>query len=312
MSDVPLLYTLVDRITTHVLGESDANEAEIRDDLTGPNFDLKKDTFIAVATDGRATAYGQGNDERNGSGWIDVYIDPSLDAGTYDVVADAGVSACIARITQSVKERGGSAVKLTAGLYESEVPMRKVYERAGLHVETVYWRMLLTFEPGGEPERAIVPDGYEIRSVDPNDDAIMAIGYELYRDTFSEHHGVGDTDTTLEDYAANWRGAESYDPSAWWFAYKGDEPVGMLLGDNRRAEQGYGYVPALGIQKSQRGRGLARALLLTAFGHWHAEGRRGVQLGVDTGNVTGATRLYESVGMRSLHSTLALAKEISV
>jgi ribosomal protein S18 acetylase RimI-like enzyme len=312
MSDVPLLYTLVERITTHVLGESDANEAELRDDLTGPHFDLQEDTFIAVAPDGRATAYGQGNDERNGSGWIDVYIDPSLDAGAYDVVADAGVSACIARITESVRERGASVVKLTAGLYESEVAMRKAYERAGLHVETVYWRMILTFEPDVEPEQAIVPDGYEIRPVDPNDDAVMAIGHALYRDTFSEHHGFADTDTTLEDYAANWRGAESYDPSAWWFAYEGDEPVGMLLGDNRRAEQGHGYVRSIGVHKSQRGRGLARALLLTAFGHWHAAGRRGVQLGVDTGNVTGATRLYESVGMRSLHSTLALASEVSV
>ena len=190
-------------------------------------------------------------------------------------------------------------MKLTAGLYETEVAMRTAYERAGLEVETVYWRMILQFDRPDELERPVIPEGYEIRSVNPDDDAVMALGYEIYHDTFSEHHGFGDSRTSLEDYANNWRTAESYDPSAWWFAYKQGELVGMLMGDNRRAEQGYGYVPAIGVRKSERGQGIARALLLTAFGYWRDAGREGVQLGVDTGNATGATRLYESVGMTS-------------
>ena len=312
ISDVPALYDLVDRITTHVLGESDANEAEIRDDLTGAHFDLVTDTFVAVDAAGRATAYGQGHDERNGSGWMDVYIDPALDGETYDTLADGAVAACAGRILESVSDRGASHVKLTANLYETEVPMRRAYERAGLEIETVYWRMILKFQQLDELERPVISAGYEIRRVNPEDDAIMALGYEIFRDTFSEHHGIGDTDTSLEDYAKNWRTAESYDPTAWWFAYRGHELVGMLLGDNRRVEQGHGYVRAVGVRKSERGNGLARALLLTAFAHWRDAGRDGVQLGVDTANVTGATRVYESVGMTSLHSAIALAKDVTL
>ena len=312
MSDVPAIYDLVDRITTRVLGESDANEAEIRDDLTGSHFDLAADTFIAVAPDGRATGYGQGQDERNGTGWMDVYLDPDLERSRYDTVADAAVAACVARILETASARGVSNIKLTANLYETELPMRAAYERAGLEIETVYWRMILKFDQLGELERPVIPDGYEIRSVNPDDDAVMALGHEVLHDTFSEHHGFDDTQTSLEDYAKNWRATESYDPSAWWFAYKQGELVGMLMGDNRRVEQGDGYVRSIGVRKSERGQGIARALLLTAFGHWRDAGRDGVQLGVDTGNVTGATRLYESVGMTSLHSAIALAKEVSL
>lgn len=312
MSDVPAIYDLFDRITTHVLGQSDANEAEIRDDLTGSHFDLAADTFIAIAPDGRAAGYGQGHDERNGSGWLDVFLDPNLDSDTYDTAADAAVAACVGRVIESASAREVSSVKLTAGLYETELAMRAAYERAGLEIETVYWRMILKFDQIDELERPAIPDGYEIRSVNPDDDAVMALGYEVFHDTFSEHHGIGDTDTSLADYAKNWRTAESYDPSAWWFAYKQDQLLGMLLGDNRRVEQGDGYVRSIGVRKSERGQGVARALLLTAFGHWRDAGREGVQLGVDTGNVTGATRLYESVGMTSLHSAIALAKDVTL
>ncbi|MEO8107210.1 MAG: GNAT family N-acetyltransferase, partial [Actinomycetes bacterium] len=70
--------------------------------------------------------------------------------------------------------------------------------------------------------------------------------------------------------------------------------------------QGAGYVPLIGVKKHLRGRGIARALLLTAFSEYQQRGCTGVQLGVDTGNATGAIRLYESVGMTSLHSAIAL------
>ena len=45
-------------------------------------------------------------------------------------------------------------------------------------------------------------------------------------------------------------------------------------------------------------RGLGRALLLRAFQDFRARGFHEVGLGVDAASLTGATRLYESVGMR--------------
>jgi ribosomal protein S18 acetylase RimI-like enzyme len=172
--------------------------------------------------------------------------------------------------------------------------------------------MVLTFQPGHKVVAPASIDGFEIRRVDPGDDDVMAQGFELYLDTFSEHHGFEDEDITLEMYSENWRSAQSYDRDAWWFAYEGNEPVGMLMGDNRRSEQGEGFVRNVGVRKRVRGKGVARALMLTAFAHWQQSGRTGVQLGVDTANVTGATRLYESVGMQSLLSAVALGRTVTV
>ena len=312
MSDVPALHALVERVNVATLGRVDTSEAELRDDLTGPHFDLSLDTVMARATDGKIVAYGQGHDEHTGMGWIDIYIDPAFDPATFDAVADALIATCSERIKESVKSRGASVVKLVANLYEIEVSTREAYERNGFHLETVYWRMVLTFDPGQEIEVPTIPEGYTIRQVDPDDDDVMSEGFELYLDTFSEHHGFADEDMTLEIFSDGWRSAESYDRDAWWFAYQGADPVGMLMGDNRRLEQGEGFVRNLGVQKRLRGKGIARALLLTAFAHWLESGRSGVQLGVDTANVTGATRLYESVGMRSLLSAVALERAVTL
>jgi len=312
LDDVPALADLVARLTTVVLGEPDVSEAELRDDLIGPHFELSTDTFVAVAPDGSVTAYGQGYDERDGSGWIDVCIDPALDEARHVAVADAGIAACAARILESAKVRGVSEIHLTANLYETETLMRDAYERAGLPVETVYWRMQREFSTTETLEASVVPEGYRIGKVDPRDDVVIGQAYHLFYDTFSEHHGFEGEMKPLPDYIEYVRTAEAFDPDAWWFAWQGEAPVGLLIGDNRRAEQGLGFVPSVGVQKQLRGRGIARALLLAAFADYQQRGRTGVQLGVDTQNSTGATRLYESVGMTSLHSAIAMGRQVAL
>ena len=312
MDDVPALVDLVARITTVVLGEPDVSESEMRDDLIGPHFELSTDTFIAVAPDGRATSYGQGYDEHSGSAWVDVYLDPAVDDDLYAEVAYAGAAACVARIAESVKERGAASVHLAANLYETETRMRTAYERAGLVLETVYWRMQRALDADEVLETPVIPDGFTIGKVDPRDDVVIEQAYHLFNDTFSEHHGNEGSEKSLPDYIEYVRTAEAFDPDAWWFARQGEVPVGLLIGDNRRAEQGGGFIPTVGVQKHLRGRGIARALLLSSFADYRQRGRTGVQLGVDTGNVTGASRLYESVGMTSLHTAIALGRDLTV
>jgi len=52
------------------------------------------------------------------------------------------------------------------------------------------------------------------------------------------------------------------------------------------------------VRAPWRGRGLGQALLLASFAEFHRRCRMRVELGVDSANPTGATRLYERVGMR--------------
>ena len=73
--------------------------------------------------------------------------------------------------------------------------------------------------------------------------------------------------------------------------------LGALLGDWKRMGD-WGWVGSLGVRDGWRRRGIGESLLLTSFAEFHRRGERKVALGVDVQNPTGATRLYERVGMR--------------
>jgi len=60
-----------------------------------------------------------------------------------------------------------------------------------------------------------------------------------------------------------------------------------------------------------RGRGLAKALLLHSFREFHQRGKRRVGLGVDSQNATGATRLYEGIGMVVDSEQVVWEKEVA-
>jgi ribosomal protein S18 acetylase RimI-like enzyme len=62
-------------------------------------------------------------------------------------------------------------------------------------------------------------------------------------------------------------------------------------------EQGEGWVKNLAVLREYRGRGIAKALLSTAFAEYTAKGRTRAGLGVDLTNPTGAYDLYRAVGM---------------
>lgn len=306
LDDVPAMTALIGRITTVLLGFADASDSELRDDLTGVRFDIERDTILALDADGRAVVYAQGFDENDDYGWIDVYVDLGLDEATFDAAADAAVSACLGQIRRSAAARGASAVRVKAGLYQQESQMRAVYERAGLAIDARYWRMEVALAPDADYTFTL-PAGIELRPVDPLDDEVLRAATALINDAFAEHHGHHDH--TFSDMETYWRGTEKFDPEAWWFAYQDGAAVGFLLGDDSRADEGVGYVRSLGVTKSARGSGIAKALLLNTFDHYRARGRRAVQLGVDSQNTTGATRLYEGVGMRPMLTTFALLGE---
>ena len=90
-------------------------------------------------------------------------------------------------------------------------------------------------------------------------------------------------------------GEATFDPSLWFLVRDGDEVAAVVRNDANR--NGGGWVAALGVRRPWRGRGLGRALLLHTFAEFYRRGMTRVSLGVDSENPTGATKLYESVGM---------------
>nr|WP_231134923.1 GNAT family N-acetyltransferase [Motilibacter deserti] len=88
----------------------------------------------------------------------------------------------------------------------------------------------------------------------------------------------------------------------WSQVWLAEDPAGavgaLYCSDDYVEDEKAGYVARLGVLRPARGRGVARALLLTAFADVRARGLPAVLLHVDENGTTGAYALYESVGMR--------------
>jgi ribosomal protein S18 acetylase RimI-like enzyme len=71
-----------------------------------------------------------------------------------------------------------------------------------------------------------------------------------------------------------------------------------------------GWVGRLGVRRPWRKRGLGEALLLHSFNEFYQRGISKVGLGVDASNPTGATRLYQKVGMHVSVEDVVFEKEL--
>jgi len=114
-------------------------------------------------------------------------------------------------------------------------------------------------------------------------------------DAFREHWGY--QPEPFDWWVEERTGSPSYDPTLWLLAIDGDEPVGALTAsfwDDR------GWVNDVGVLAAHRGRGIGAALLRQAFATLAGRGVRRIILNVDSENATGATALYERVGMQVL------------
>ena len=153
-----------------------------------------------------------------------------------------------------------------------------------------FWRMRRELHaPAPDP---VWPDGVTVRDYDrPRDDRAV---HELITTSFREIGGQH------ERSFAEWSGylldTERFDASLYLVAEVGGEVVGAAL--SQPIGEDYGFVRQLAVAPSQRGRGLALALLHECFRRHAARGFPATVLGVDAGNPTGALRLYEKAGMR--------------
>ena len=113
-------------------------------------------------------------------------------------------------------------------------------------------------------------------------------------ESFADHWGH-----EPESFGEWWmrqRRRENYDPSLWFVIRDGVEIAGVARCEARPPA---GWVGALGVRPPWRGRGYGRALLQHSFHEFRRRGYTRAALGVDAANATGATQLYESVGMHA-------------
>jgi ribosomal protein S18 acetylase RimI-like enzyme len=159
----------------------------------------------------------------------------------------------------------------------------------GLRPVRHFWHMQIELADG--LAAGPTPEGIEIGGVDPR--VHLGAVHAVLDEAFAEHWGH--RREPLHRWAEEQTGSPSYDPTLWLLATEAGEPVGALTasvaGDR-------GWVDQVGVLAPWRGRGIGVALLRRSFATFARRGLRHVLLSVDAENPTGATRLYERVGMR--------------
>ena len=141
------------------------------------------------------------------------------------------------------------------------------------------------------------PPGFDVRRLrGPQDaDTVSAVLLEA----FVDHQG----DVPFApDYMRHVLAADDARPDLSRLAHDAEGPVGVIVCRDRPRD---GYVWAIGVLRRARRRGLAQALLTHAFADFASDGRTSVALEVEAQSLTGATRVYERVGMtvRAVHDT---------
>lgn len=190
----------------------------------------------------------------------------------------------------------GARVTMVAGVDARHRPSLELMRSMGMELVRYFLEMRIDFrEPPPAPR---FPGGVEVRNFRPGEDDEVV--YRAIDEAFRDHFGHAEVplEAGLERFRHSMDSPE-FDPSLWWVAREGDQVAGAILCKGSvEGDPAVGYVGNLSVRKPWRGRGIAKALLLLSFGELHGRGKQAVTLHVDAENPTGATRLYEAVGMR--------------
>jgi mycothiol synthase len=143
-----------------------------------------------------------------------------------------------------------------------------------------------------------LPEGLEIRPIDPHDRAMHRRVYDADMESFQDHWGAAPpTEEGFQEFVE----APTFDPTLWRVAFAGDEIAGQILNylgpvepDGTRV----GWTESISTRRPWRRRGLARALLAESLRTVRDAGATSAALGVDQQNPHQALRLYEDLGFQ--------------
>ena len=295
LDDLPGALAVLQAADAGVLGESDWTEAGLRAEWN--ELDLAEDVWLAEH-DGRIAGVVSLTSRGRGRFVADGYVHPEL--------RGRGVGAELIRLTEARAVELGAAEHADRVYLQNatiELDAAPLYAARGYAPVRRFWHMVAELDA---VPAAVVPAGVVIRNYrDPHERHAV---YEALETAFAdhwEHHP-----RAYGEWATRHFGRDGFDPSLLWVAEVAGEIAGAIDADDSHTEGDVGYVPTVGVVRAHRRRGIAEALLLTAFAELRSRGETRVALGVDAQSPTGATRLYEKVGMSVSWEAIVYEKEL--
>ena len=272
--DAPAVLELIVARDIADLGRPDYTLDDVKGDWASPDIDLALDAWLVEDGDG-PLGYA--------------LLDDS--ASALVAVPPASEGRGIGTLLREAAE-GRAAARGERRVSQYVVPTNEAAQAhlrdAGYQPAYRYFRMRIDLADAPEPPLE-VPVRTFVRGED--DRAV----HELIEAALADI--PGNLRSSFESWQAGKMTTESWDPSLWLLHEDADGLAGVALCD--RWQDDVGFVDYLAVAARARGRGVGRALLLHGLAALRAAGLTVGVLSVQAENAS-ATRLYESVGMRTV------------
>jgi mycothiol synthase len=248
--------------------------------FSGRGFDPERNTFLLIAPGGELVGYGDVEEELE-EGAVTFF------GKVHPQHRGKGLGGWLSRAMEqrAIEIAAGRPLMLRATALWLDDAAIRLFEMLGYRHVRDFCHMERSLEDLLPSE---LPFGVTIRPFREGDGPSF---HHIETEAFRGQWGI--SAVPFEDWAERLDG-EAFRPEMWLLAECDGREAGMLVGRGGDKEA---WVASLGVLEEFRGRGIGGALLQHVFHVFKEHGYSQVALNVDSGNPTGATRLYEAQGM---------------
>ena len=212
------------------------------------------------------------------------------------------------RLSEVGKARNLPA-KLRTYSREDKADEIMLFEKQGFAVDRYFWTMARSLcEPIPTPE---FPADFALTHVSGEKDIQPWV--EMFNQSFIDHWNHHDLTAETVRY---WMQDPNYQPELDLIAVSGDREFAAFCDcqikpqKNTNSSTKDGWIELLGTRRDYRKMGLGKAMLLAGLHRLKAAGANTAKLSVDADSLTGATKLYQSVGFRPMETWIEWAKAV--
>jgi GNAT superfamily N-acetyltransferase len=314
LKDLPRLLELRSADRLQFTGSGGVDRDAVENEIAGTSSWTRQQVVALDDTD-VIRAWAAVHDRAGGRTMVHLYVDRSSPVATR--VAGGLYAWMEGRARAIAQMRGIDRTQLDASPFAEDTVQRLWLEDAGYAKARTWLQMT---RPVGPAEVTSLPaprDGVTARTVRTHANGMpvaadLQLVHRMLEESFADH--FNSYRESFPEFVTRLREDPGHRWDHWWLAYVDGQPAGALVASvlpvGGSGAEG-SYVEYIGVSRTARGRGVAKALLHSVIADAASRGRDRVGLEVDADSPTGADQLYASMGWRTGYVTESWHKEIA-